>query len=49
MMRAQRQEQEAEQAEQMQLMQTAEAAGNAAPMVRAVEGSGVTLDEVIGE
>ena len=49
MMRAQRQEQQAEQAEQMQLMQTAEAAGNAAPMVRAVEGSGVTLDEVIGE
>jgi len=49
MMRAQRQEEQAEQAEQMQLMQTAEAAGNAAPMVRAVEGSGVTLDEVVGE
>ena len=38
-LRAQRQEQQAAMAEQQQLMQTAEAAGNAAPMVRAIDAS----------
>ena len=36
-MRSMRQEQQAQAAEQQQIMQLAEAAGNAAPMVRAVE------------
>jgi len=30
-------------------MQTAEAAGNAAPMVRALDDSGTTLDEIAGD
>jgi len=48
-LRAQRQQQQQEQMEQMQLMQTAEAAGNAAPMVRALDDTGTTLDEVLPE
>ena len=48
-LRAQRQQQQQEQMEQMQLMQTAEAAGNAAPMVRALEDSDTTLEEIVGD
>jgi hypothetical protein len=35
--REQRQQQQQQQAEQQQMMQTAEAAGNAAPMLKAIE------------